>query len=44
MSFFTTIWEQMFIGNFSFAIFIVGIIQTILMSITLIITINNRRR
>ena len=36
--------EEMTKGNFSFLILVVGIIQTILMSITLYITIKRRNK
>lgn len=41
MEFFQTILTEMFLGNFSFAILIVGIIQTILMIINLYYTKKN---
>lgn len=41
---FKTIIDEMTKGNFSFAILVVGIAQTILMSITLYITIKRRNK
>lgn len=41
MEFFQTILMEMFLGNFSFAILIVGIIQTVLMIINLHYTKKN---
>lgn len=41
---FKTIIEEMAKGNFSFLILVVGVIQTILMSIILYITIKRRNK
>lgn len=41
MEFFQTILTEMFLGNFSFAILIVGIIQIVLMAINLYYTKKN---
>lgn len=43
MSFFYLIWDEMTIGNFSFPIFVMSVLQTILMVITLIFTIRRGR-
>jgi len=41
---FKTIIEEMTKGNFSFLILVVGVIQTVLMSITLYLTIKRRNK